>query len=80
MFAPPKGGEERRAPLPLLVPKITARLRPTGGSGSRCRVPGQVGAAMAPIARNLICFWPIYTGQAIPIDSWRSRMWLDTWV
>ncbi|GHE70514.1 hypothetical protein GCM10014715_25690 [Streptomyces spiralis] len=23
---------------------------------------------------------PLYTGTAIPIDSWRSRMWLDTWV
>ncbi|WP_268839240.1 hypothetical protein [Streptomyces indiaensis] len=30
--------------------------------------------------RNFIYFWPLYTGQAIPIDDWRSRMWLDTWV
>ncbi|WP_458246810.1 hypothetical protein [Streptomyces sp. MAI_2237] len=22
----------------------------------------------------------LYTGTAIPIDNWRSRMWLDTWV
>jgi gluconate 5-dehydrogenase len=27
-----------------------------------------------------ISIWPLYTGTAIPIDSWRSRMWLDTWV
>ncbi len=30
--------------------------------------------------RDFIYFWPIYTGTAIPIESWRSRMWLDTWV
>jgi hypothetical protein len=27
-----------------------------------------------------IYFWPLYTGTAIPIDDWRSRMRLDTWV
>ncbi|MET7896801.1 hypothetical protein [Streptomyces mirabilis] len=29
---------------------------------------------------DFIYFWPLYTGTAIPIDQWRSRMWLDTWV
>jgi dolichyl-phosphate-mannose--protein O-mannosyl transferase len=29
---------------------------------------------------NFIYFWPLYTGTAIPIDDWRARMWLDTWV
>lgn len=24
--------------------------------------------------------WPIYTGRTLPMDSWRGRMWLDTWV
>ncbi|MEU8977479.1 hypothetical protein [Streptomyces sp. NPDC048309] len=28
---------------------------------------------------NFIYLWPLYTGT-IPIDDWRSRMWLDTWV
>lgn len=27
-----------------------------------------------------IYFWPLFTGTAIPIDDWRSRMWLDTWL
>ncbi|MGW5303829.1 hypothetical protein ACWERF_07840 [Streptomyces griseoluteus] len=31
-------------------------------------------------AQDYIYFWPLYTGQAIPIGSWRGRMWLDTWV
>ncbi|GAA3127300.1 hypothetical protein [Streptomyces echinatus] len=26
-----------------------------------------------------IYFWPLHTGQVIPIHQWRSRMWLDTW-
>jgi hypothetical protein len=30
--------------------------------------------------RKPIYFWPLYTGTAIPIDDWRARMWLDTWV
>jgi dolichyl-phosphate-mannose--protein O-mannosyl transferase len=32
------------------------------------------------IVWNFIYFWPIYTGTPIPIDDWRARMWLDTWV
>jgi len=35
---------------------------------------------MGPDRANFIYFWPLYTGTAIPIDQWRSRMWLDTWV
>jgi hypothetical protein len=23
--------------------------------------------------------WPTRTGTAIPVDDWRSRMWVDTW-
>ncbi|MFI1284473.1 hypothetical protein ACH4U5_27645 [Streptomyces sp. NPDC020858] len=30
--------------------------------------------------RDFIYFWPIFTGQTLPMDSWRGRMWLDTWV
>ncbi|MFE6197983.1 dolichyl-phosphate-mannose--protein mannosyltransferase [Streptomyces sp. NPDC057838] len=46
------------------------------------RVAGATAAGVLVllIAWNFIYFWPLYTGQAIPIDDWRSRMWLDTWV
>ncbi|MEU6556096.1 phospholipid carrier-dependent glycosyltransferase [Streptomyces sp. NPDC046915] len=46
------------------------------------RVIGATGAGVLVllIAWNFIYFWPLYTGTAIPIDDWRSRMWLDTWV
>ncbi|MEU6391323.1 phospholipid carrier-dependent glycosyltransferase [Streptomyces sp. NPDC046939] len=52
------------------------------GASDRRRVAGaaSAGVLVLLIAWNFIYFWPIYTGTAIPIDSWRSRMWLDTWI
>ncbi|MFE6172678.1 dolichyl-phosphate-mannose--protein mannosyltransferase [Streptomyces sp. NPDC056464] len=60
---------------------LGAIIGPPGSSDTR-RVAGATGAGVLVllIAWNFIYFWPIYTGQAIPIDDWRSRMWLDTWV
>lgn len=51
-------------------------------TGETRRVAGATGAGVLVllIAWNFIYFWPIYTGTAIPIDDWRARMWLDTWV
>ncbi|MFE3161488.1 dolichyl-phosphate-mannose--protein mannosyltransferase [Streptomyces sp. NPDC059224] len=58
-----------------------AIIGPPGSSDTR-RLVGAAGAGVLVllIAWNFIYFWPLYTGTAIPIDSWRSRMWLDTWV
>ncbi|XIG75704.1 phospholipid carrier-dependent glycosyltransferase [Streptomyces sp. SGAir0957] len=52
------------------------------GASDRRRVAGaaSAGVLVLLIAWNFVYFWPIYTGTAIPIDSWRSRMWLDTWI
>ncbi|AWT43782.1 MULTISPECIES: dolichyl-phosphate-mannose--protein mannosyltransferase [Streptomyces] len=60
---------------------IGALIGPPGSSDTR-RVAGATGAGVLVllIAWNFIYFWPLYTGTAIPIDDWRSRMWLDTWV
>ncbi|MFD9392654.1 dolichyl-phosphate-mannose--protein mannosyltransferase [Streptomyces sp. NPDC060000] len=60
---------------------IGALVGPPGSSDTR-RVAGATGAGVLVllIAWNFIYFFPLYTGQAIPIDDWRSRMWLDTWV
>ncbi|KUN21419.1 hypothetical protein AQJ23_31350 [Streptomyces antibioticus] len=60
---------------------IGAIVGPPGASDTR-RVAGATGAGVLVllIAWNFIYFWPLYTGTAIPIDDWRSRMWLDTWV
>ncbi|MBJ7001657.1 phospholipid carrier-dependent glycosyltransferase [Streptomyces sp. CRPSP2-6A1] len=60
---------------------IGAILGPPGSSDTR-RVIGatSAGVLVLLIAWNFIYFWPLFTGTAIPIDSWRARMWLDTWV
>jgi dolichyl-phosphate-mannose--protein O-mannosyl transferase len=60
---------------------IGAIIGPPGSTDTR-RVIGSAGAGVLVllIAWNFIYFWPLYTGTALPIDSWRSRMWLDTWV
>ncbi|MEU7582379.1 phospholipid carrier-dependent glycosyltransferase [Streptomyces sp. NPDC041068] len=64
-----------------LAMMIGAILGPPGSSERR-RVVGAAGSGVLVllIVWNFIYFWPIHTGTAIPIDSWRSRMWLDTWV
>ncbi|MEU9380387.1 phospholipid carrier-dependent glycosyltransferase [Streptomyces sp. NPDC048279] len=58
-----------------------AIIGPPGSSDTR-RLVGAAGAGVLVllIAWNFIYFWPLYTGTAIPIEQWRSRMWLDTWV
>lgn len=60
---------------------VGAIIGPPASSETR-RLVGATGAGVLVllIAWNFIYFWPLYTGTAIPIDDWRSRMWLDTWV
>ncbi|MGI5376061.1 dolichyl-phosphate-mannose--protein mannosyltransferase [Streptomyces sp. CA-251387] len=60
---------------------LGAIIGPPRSSDTR-RVAGATGAGVLVllIAWNFIYFWPIHTGTAIPVDQWRSRMWLDTWV
>ncbi|GGX82907.1 dolichyl-phosphate-mannose--protein mannosyltransferase [Streptomyces minutiscleroticus] len=68
--------------LCLAVAMMIGAILGPPGSTERRRVAGAAtaGVLVLLITWNFIYFWPIYTGQAIPIDSWRSRMWLDTWV
>ncbi|MFE4215161.1 dolichyl-phosphate-mannose--protein mannosyltransferase [Streptomyces sp. NPDC056844] len=51
-------------------------------TGERRRTLGAIAAGVLVllIVWNFIYFWPLYTGTSIPEDSWRDRMWLDTWV
>ncbi|MFC5217725.1 dolichyl-phosphate-mannose--protein mannosyltransferase [Streptomyces coerulescens] len=68
--------------LCLAVAMLLGAITGPPGSSDTRRVAGATGAGVLVllIAWNFIYFWPLYTGQAIPIDDWRSRMWLDTWV
>ncbi|WP_128375917.1 dolichyl-phosphate-mannose--protein mannosyltransferase [Streptomyces cavernae] len=68
--------------LCLAVAMMIGAIVGPPGSSERRRVVGAAGAGVLVllIAWNFIYFWPIYTGTPIPIDSWRARMWLDTWI
>ncbi|MFG3259519.1 dolichyl-phosphate-mannose--protein mannosyltransferase [Streptomyces sp. NPDC048172] len=52
------------------------------GVSDRRRTTGvvAVGVLGLLIVWNFIYFWPIYTGQTIPMSEWRQRMWFDTWI
>ncbi|NYI07872.1 dolichyl-phosphate-mannose--protein mannosyltransferase [Allostreptomyces psammosilenae] len=51
-------------------------------AGETRRAVGTFGAGvvLAAIVLNFVAFWPIFTGQTIPMDSWRDLMWLRTWI
>ncbi|AWL34163.1 hypothetical protein B9S66_19165 [Streptomyces sp. SM17] len=60
--------------------KITAQRRPSKPQRPSLRgePAGQKDSGIA--VRSFIYFWPLYTGEPIPVDQWQRRMWLDTWV
>ncbi|WP_418957507.1 dolichyl-phosphate-mannose--protein mannosyltransferase [Streptomyces tritici] len=68
--------------LCLAVTMMIGALIGPPGSTERRRTLGAVGAGVLVllIIWNFIYFWPLYTGSPIPMDDWRARMWLDTWV
>ncbi|MFD0315521.1 dolichyl-phosphate-mannose--protein mannosyltransferase [Streptomyces flavalbus] len=68
--------------LCLALAMLVGALLGRPGARDTRRVAGAAGAGVLVllIAWNFIYFHPLYTGTAIPIDDWRSRMWLDTWV
>ncbi|MFG2329419.1 dolichyl-phosphate-mannose--protein mannosyltransferase [Streptomyces sp. NPDC048604] len=68
--------------LCLAVTMMIGAIIGPPGSTERRRTLGAVGAGVLVllIIWNFIYFWPLYTGQPIPMEGWRNRMWLDTWV
>ncbi|MBT2505553.1 phospholipid carrier-dependent glycosyltransferase [Streptomyces sp. ISL-98] len=68
--------------LCLAVAMMIGALLGPPGSDERRRAVGAVGSGVLVllIIWNFIYFWPIYTGQTLPMDEWRDRIWLDTWV
>ncbi|WP_408909521.1 dolichyl-phosphate-mannose--protein mannosyltransferase [Streptomyces solicavernae] len=68
--------------LCLAVAMMIGAILGPPGSTERRRIVGAVGSGVLVllIFWNFIYFWPIYTGTPIPVDSWRARMWFDTWV
>jgi dolichyl-phosphate-mannose--protein O-mannosyl transferase len=68
--------------LCLAVAMMLGAVLGPPGSSERRRMWGAVGAGtlVLLIVWNFIYFFPLYTGQTIPMDAWRNRMWLDTWI
>ncbi|MEU6976109.1 MULTISPECIES: phospholipid carrier-dependent glycosyltransferase [unclassified Streptomyces] len=68
--------------LCLAVAMMAGAIVGPAGSSERRRTFGAVAAGVLVllIVWNFIYFWPLYTGEPIPIQGWRNRMWLDTWV
>ncbi|MBB5938318.1 dolichyl-phosphate-mannose--protein mannosyltransferase [Streptomyces zagrosensis] len=68
--------------LCLAVAMMLGAIIGPPGSTERRRIIGTVtaGGLVLLIVWNFIYFFPIYTGQPIPIDTWRDRIWLDTWI
>ncbi|MEU9015803.1 phospholipid carrier-dependent glycosyltransferase [Streptomyces sp. NPDC048479] len=68
--------------LCLAVAMMIGAILGPPGSDERRRAIGAIGAGVLVllIIWNFIYFYPLYTGTTIPLEDWRNRMWLDTWV
>ncbi|MFF3454735.1 dolichyl-phosphate-mannose--protein mannosyltransferase [Streptomyces sp. NPDC002730] len=68
--------------LCLAVAMMIGAILGPPGSDERRRAIGAIGAGVLVllIIWNFIYFYPLYTGRPIPVEDWRNRMWLDTWV
>lgn len=68
--------------LCLAVAMAAGAVAGPPGASERRRTTGVllVGVVGLLIVWNFVYFWPIYTGTTIPLDAWRHRMWLNTWV
>ncbi|MFE1781799.1 dolichyl-phosphate-mannose--protein mannosyltransferase [Streptomyces sp. NPDC059506] len=68
--------------LCLAVAMMLGALLGPAGASERRRLWGAAaaGALGLLIAWNFAYFFPIYTGETIPMAEWRARMWFDTWI
>ncbi|THA26021.1 phospholipid carrier-dependent glycosyltransferase [Streptomyces sp. RKND-216] len=68
--------------LCLAVTMMLGALAGPPGVTERRRLVGVVasGVLVLLVVWNFVYFWPVYTGETIPLDAWRQRMWLDTWI
>ncbi|MGW2836596.1 dolichyl-phosphate-mannose--protein mannosyltransferase [Streptomyces sp. NPDC001493] len=71
--------------VPYLCLAVTVMLAalagpPGAARGRRLRGTVAAGLVVLLVVWNFVYFFPVYTGQTIPYDGWRARMWLDTWI
>ncbi|MEU9077124.1 phospholipid carrier-dependent glycosyltransferase [Kitasatospora sp. NPDC048538] len=71
--------------VPFLVLAVTmlvgALIGPAGASRDR-RIIGSTAAGLLVllIMWNFLFFFPLFTGQTIPMQEWRQRMWFTSWI
>ncbi|CAM5420235.1 Dolichyl-phosphate-mannose--protein mannosyltransferase OS=Kitasatospora aureofaciens OX=1894 GN=GCM10010502_39860 PE=3 SV=1 [Kitasatospora aureofaciens] len=71
--------------VPFLVLAVTmligALIGPAGASRDR-RIIGSATAGLLVllIMWNFLYFFPLFTGQTIPLEDWRARMWFNSWI
>lgn len=71
--------------VPFLVLAVTmmigALIGPAGAGRDRRLVGGAAaGMLVFAVVWNFLYFYPLYTGQTIPMDDWRARMWFTSWI
>nr|WP_232247472.1 phospholipid carrier-dependent glycosyltransferase [Kitasatospora azatica] len=71
--------------VPFLVLAVTilvgALIGPATASYERRLVGGAAaGVLVLVIVWNFLYFYPLYTGQVIPMTDWRARMWFVSWI
>lgn len=70
---------------PFLVMAVAMTLGSMLGpadAAPRRRREGALAVGLILLAMVIAAWWfyPIWTGEAIPYDSWRMRMWFSTWI
>ncbi|MFF3070780.1 dolichyl-phosphate-mannose--protein mannosyltransferase [Kitasatospora sp. NPDC057904] len=71
--------------VPFLVLAVTmmlgAMIGPPGASRDRRIIGGaSAGLLVLLIVWNFLFFFPLFSGQTIPMDDWRRRMWFNSWI
>nr|WP_078911226.1 phospholipid carrier-dependent glycosyltransferase [Streptomyces sp. NRRL WC-3742] len=71
--------------VPFLVLAVTMLVGALIGPATASRDRRAIGSAAAGllvlmIVWNFLYFYPLFTGQTIPLEDWRARMWFNSWV
>jgi dolichyl-phosphate-mannose--protein O-mannosyl transferase len=71
--------------VPFIVLAVTMLVGALVGARTASPERRLVGSAAAGvlvllILWNFLYFYPLYTGQVIPMDDWRARMWFTSWI
>lgn len=71
--------------VPFLALAVTmmlgALIGPATASRDRRLIGGTAaGLIVLLVMWNFLYFLPIYTGQTIPMEDWRARMWFNSWI